>query len=75
MKNKQLREKKRGIKRSTLTGRIVNGRDVILCEEASMYLKKLGYKIISPQIIASVWVLLTIFISLGFISIIKGSLL
>lgn len=37
------------IKRSALTGRIVNGRDVILTSEVEDYLKKNGYIIIDKE--------------------------
>lgn len=61
---KQLHEKK-NIKRSSLTGRIINGRDVILCEEAEDFLKKHGYKIIRPQMIACIMTFTNIFLLLG----------
>lgn len=61
---KQSDEKK--VKRSSYTGRIVNGRDVILTDEAEEYLKKMGYKIIKPEEKVAVYSFTGTFLILGF---------
>jgi len=65
---KQAEEKK--IKKSAYTGRIVNGKDVILIDEAEEYLKKMGYKIIKPEYTALVYTLTLSFVLLGYNTII-----
>lgn len=38
-------KKKRNLIRSSLSGKIINGKEVIMAEEAEEYLKKMGYEI------------------------------
>lgn len=64
-KSKKNYENNKKIKRSCYTGRIVNGRDVILSDEAEEYLKKQGYKVIKPQLIACVHTFTYLLIILG----------
>jgi hypothetical protein len=61
-KNGQIRDKKRNVKRSALTGRIVNGRDVILVDEAFDYIKKLGYRIIPMKLTDHIKTLTVVFL-------------
>ena len=61
-------EKKRNIKRSSLSGKIINGKEVILVEEAKDYVIKQGYEVKIPtkekidRIVASFFVSLGLFI-------------
>jgi len=61
---KQAEEKK--IKKSAYTGRIVNGKDVILTDEAEEYLKKMGYKVIKPEQKATIYTFTLTFLITGF---------
>lgn len=44
-----MRKEKKNAVRSALTGRIINGREVILTEEALDYVKKMGYTVRPPM--------------------------
>jgi hypothetical protein len=57
--------KDRRIIRSDLSGKAVNGKDVILTSEAEEYLKVNGYKVISPAKISLAVTSLLSFIMLG----------
>lgn len=43
------KRKKNKIKRSALTGKIINGKEAILLDEVKEYLKKQGYEIIEDE--------------------------
>jgi len=64
-KSKKQAEQKK-IKKSAYTGRIVNGKDVILVDEAEEYLKKIGYKIIRPEQQAVIYTFTLTFLITGF---------
>jgi hypothetical protein len=63
-KSKQ-KQNEKNIIRSDLTGRVINGRDVILTEEAEDYLKMMGYKIIKPAMVSLTVTMTNIFLLLG----------
>lgn len=63
-KSKQ-KQNEKNIIRSDLTGRVVNGRDVILAEEAEDYLRMMGYKIIKPAMVSLTVTSINIFLLLG----------
>lgn len=60
---KQAEEKK--VKKSDYSGRIINGKEVIIVDEAEEYLKKLGYKVIKPELTALVMTSTITFLMLG----------
>lgn len=52
-------------KRCQISNKIVDNKDVIICDYAVDYVKKLGYKVIPPKTISSIKVMTMIFIILG----------
>jgi len=65
MKQKQKHKRNKRIVRSALTGKVINGSEVIKVNEVVEYAKKLGYTVISPRLVASIHIFTTIFLVLG----------
>lgn len=63
-KSKKHAEAKKVV-RSSYSNRVCNGRDIIIVDEAEEYLKKMGYKVIKPQMRAGIIGLTGVFIMLG----------
>jgi len=55
MKQKQKHKRNKRIVRSALTGKVINGSEVIKVNEVVEYAKKLGYTVISPRLVASIY--------------------
>lgn len=58
-------QEKRKIIRSSYTGRVANGREIILVKEAEEYLKKQGYHIIKPSVTSLIMTTTISFIIIG----------
>jgi len=56
---------KRKIVRSSLTGKVVNGREVIMTDEAIEYVKKQGYKVLPQTFMIAINTYVITFIMLG----------
>lgn len=64
-KSNSHKEREKKCKRSSYSGRVINGREAILSDEAEEFLKKRGYKIIKPEQMACVMTLTQVFLMLG----------
>jgi hypothetical protein len=64
--------KKKDLKRSAHSGRIINGREAILTAEAVEYVKTMGYRVLPMSLEVSIKVLSIIFICLGALSLIPS---
>jgi len=69
-KSKKHAENKKVLK-SSYSGRIANGREIILVDEAEEYLKKMGCKVIKPIQKIAVYVYIFSFLLIGLSIILK----